>query len=221
MLDVTSRTLRFYEEKGIITSTQSDDGKRRQYNEEQIRNIKNVLILRSLGLSVSKINELLSKSSDLKLAILERKADILAQIITKTKELNMLEETLSILDAGGDIFTDQLKKASIVSHCELVKTAAICTDFFITGELEGCYQYFSDKLSDYLPISVFAKVRFDTLKPAGDFCTRENLVKDFEHDNVFRQYLRYEKYGLILKYVFHHSKLQGLWLNYYELQDKK
>ncbi|MHB1151633.1 MAG: helix-turn-helix domain-containing protein [Eubacteriales bacterium] len=72
MLDVTSRTLRFYEEKGIVTSTQIDDGKRRQYNEEQIRHIKNVLILRSLGLSVTKINELLTKNGDLKLAILRQ-----------------------------------------------------------------------------------------------------------------------------------------------------
>lgn len=217
MLDVTSRTLRFYEEKGIITSTQSDDGKRRQYNAEQIKHIKNVLILRSLGLSVSKINKFLKESSDLKFAILERKADILAQITTKTKELNMLEETLSILDAGGDIFTDQLKKASIVSNSELIKTADICTGFFITGELEGCYQYFSVKLSDYLPLSVFTKVRFNTLKPVGDFCAREKFIRDADLENVFYQYLQYEKYGLIIKYVFRQSKIQGLWLNYYEL----
>ena len=36
MLGITSRTLRFYEEKGIITSTTIGLSSRRQYTEEQV-----------------------------------------------------------------------------------------------------------------------------------------------------------------------------------------
>ena len=42
MLGTTSRTLRFYEEKGIIQSTTVGTSSRRQYTEEQISHIKNV-----------------------------------------------------------------------------------------------------------------------------------------------------------------------------------
>ncbi|MBR4033904.1 MAG: MerR family transcriptional regulator, partial [Clostridia bacterium] len=52
MLGTTSRTLRFYEEKGIIQSTTLGTSARRQYSEEQLSLIKNVLVLRTLGLSV-------------------------------------------------------------------------------------------------------------------------------------------------------------------------
>ena len=43
MLGTTSRTLRFYEEKGIIQSTVSPFSNRRQYSMEQLEQIKKVL----------------------------------------------------------------------------------------------------------------------------------------------------------------------------------
>lgn len=70
MLDTTSRTLRFYEEKGIIQSTTVGISSRRQYNEKQISRIKNVFVLRTLGLSVKAIVELQTKGIDLKDAVL-------------------------------------------------------------------------------------------------------------------------------------------------------
>ena len=51
MFGTTSRTLRFYEEKGIIQSTTVGISSRRQYTEEQVSIIKNVIVLRALGLS--------------------------------------------------------------------------------------------------------------------------------------------------------------------------
>ncbi len=58
MLGTTSRTLRFYEEKQIIKSTKVFDSPRRQYTAEQIDCIRNVLVLRALGLSISDIRDL-------------------------------------------------------------------------------------------------------------------------------------------------------------------
>ena len=55
MLGCTSRALRFYEQKGIIQSTTLGISTRRSYTEEQLANIRNVIILRKLGLSVKTI----------------------------------------------------------------------------------------------------------------------------------------------------------------------
>ena len=52
MLGTTSRTLRFYQEKGIIQSTSTPFSNRRQYTMAQIEKIRNVMALRALGLSV-------------------------------------------------------------------------------------------------------------------------------------------------------------------------
>ena len=55
LLGTTSRTLRFYEQKGIISSTTVGSSARRRYTEEQLVHIKNVLALRTLGLSIKAI----------------------------------------------------------------------------------------------------------------------------------------------------------------------
>lgn len=66
MLETTSRTLRFYEEKKIISSTKSPYSVRRQYTREQVDIIRNVLVLRALGFSVKDIAELQKEGTDLK-----------------------------------------------------------------------------------------------------------------------------------------------------------
>ena len=76
MLGTTSRTLRFYEEKGIIQSTTVGISSRRQYTAEQLTNIKSVFVLRTLGLSVKTISELQAEKSELKSAVSSKKADI-------------------------------------------------------------------------------------------------------------------------------------------------
>ena len=78
ILDTTSRTLRFYEEKGIIQSTICGISSRRKYTEEQIYHIRNVLALRALGLSIKTISELQSNNRDLKETILSKRAEILS-----------------------------------------------------------------------------------------------------------------------------------------------
>ena len=78
MLGTTSRTLRFYEEKGIIQSTVSPFSTRRQYSMAQLEQIKKVLVLRSLSLPVAEIKRLQQEKGDLGQAILERRAKVIA-----------------------------------------------------------------------------------------------------------------------------------------------
>ena len=66
MLKISSRTLRFYEEKRIIQSTSIPDSTRRHYTKEQLDQIKNVLILRALDIPIKAILELQEKDTDLK-----------------------------------------------------------------------------------------------------------------------------------------------------------
>ena len=106
MLGTTSRTLRFYEEKGIIESTTLGLSPRRQYTEEQLSNIKNVLILRTLGVSVNSILKLQANKLNLRDIILSKRAEIYASIETRMREIHLLNEALTILDSGKTIFND-------------------------------------------------------------------------------------------------------------------
>lgn len=95
MLGTTSRTLRFYEAKGIISSTTAGISSRRKYTEDQVSHIRNVLVLRTLGLSIKSIAELQNLGGNLRDAVLEKRAEILASIDTRIREINLLNEALS------------------------------------------------------------------------------------------------------------------------------
>ena len=216
MLGTTSRTLRFYEEKGIIQSTTVGTSSRRQYTEEQISHIKNVLVLRTLGLSVKVVAELQTKGADLKDAVLSKRAEIYASIDSHIREINLLNEALSALESDKDIFTEDWKLSSAMNAKEK-EIARICTNAILSGYTDTLYEYLSPRLAEYMPRDVYHVVRKDTLAPLGDFVSIDKTVADDRFSNKLYCFIRYSKLGLKITYVFHSRKIDGLWLGYYDL----
>lgn len=216
MFGTTSRTLRFYEEKGIIQSTTVGISSRRQYTEEQVSIIKNVIVLRALGLSVKAIAELQTKESDLKEAVLSKRAEIYASIDSRIREINLLNEALSALESGKDIFAEDWQLSSAM-NAEEKEIARICTNAILSGDTDTLYEYLSSRLAEYMPRDVYRVVRKDTLAPLGDFVTIEKTVADDRFSNKLYCFVRYSKLGLKITYVFHGGKIDGLWLGYYDL----
>ena len=216
MLDTTSRTLRFYEEKGIIQSTTVGTSSRRQYTEEQISHIRNVLVLRTLGLSVKVIAELQNSGTDLKDAVLSKRAEIYASIDSRIREINLLNEALSALESGKDIFAEDWQLSSAM-NAEEKEIARICTDAILSGDTDTLYEYLSPRLAEYMPRDIYRVVRKDTLAPLGDFVSIDKTVADDRFSNKLYCFIRYSKLGLKITYVFHGGKIDGLWLGYYDM----
>ena len=216
MLSTTSRTLRFYEEKGIIQSTTVGTSSRRQYTEEQVSLIKNVLVLRTLGLSVKAIAELQNSGTDLKEAVLSKRAEIYASIESRVREINLLNEALSALESGKNIFNEDWQLSSAMDAKEK-EIARLCTDAILNGDDKVLYEHLSPRLAQYMPKEVYCVVRKDTLAPLGDFVSIEKTVADDRFSNKLYCFVRYTKLGLKITYVFHGGKIDGLWLGYYDL----
>lgn len=216
MLGTTSRTLRFYEEKGIIQSTTVGTSSRRQYTEEQLSLVKNVLVLRTLGLSVKAIDELQNSGTDLKEAVLSKRAEIYASIESRVREINLLNEALSALESGKNIFNEDWQLSSAMDAKEK-EIARLCTDAILNGDDNVLYEHLSPRLAQYMPKEVYCVVRKDTLAPLGDFVSIEKTVADDRFSNKLYCFVRYTKLGLKITYVFHGGKIDGLWLGYYDL----
>ena len=219
MLDTTSRTLRFYEEKGIIQSTTVGISSRRQYTEKQTSRIKNVLVLRTLGLSVKAIAELQIKGIDLKDAVLSKRAEIYASIESRIREINLLNEALSALESGKDIFAEDWHLSSVM-NTEEKEIARICTDAILSGATDTLYEHLSPRLAEYMPRDVYIAVRKDTLAPLGEYLSVDRTVADNSFSNKLYCFVRYSKLGLKITYVFHSGKIDGLWLGYYDLNSR-
>ena len=216
MLGTTSRTLRFYEEKSIIQSTTVEISSRRQYTEEQISHIKNVLVLRTLGLSVKAIAKLQTDGTDLKDAVLSKRAEIYASIDSRIREINLLNEALSALESGKDIFSEDWQLSPAINAKEK-EIAQICTDAILNGDTETLYKYLSPRLAEYMPSEVYNVARADTLAPLGDFVSIDKTVADDRFSNKLYCFVKYSKLGLKITYLFHSGKIEGLWLGYYNL----
>lgn len=215
MLGVTSRTLRFYEEKGIITSTTVGLSARRQYTNEQLSLIKDVLLLRTLGLSVKAIAELQAKECNLKDAVLSKRAEILASIESRTREIHLLNEALSALDSGRNLFLEEWQHSPEPSE-EEQNVAQICVEAIVSGDNDALYRYLSSRLAQYMPEDVYSAVRKDALAPLGEFVGVEQILVDDPCPNRWYAFVRYAKLGLKITLVFHGGEVDGLWLGYYE-----
>lgn len=72
--DITARALKYYEDMGLIQSTKSDDYAYRLYDENAIKRLEQILILRKLNIKIKDIQKIFkSESSEVVLAILSQK----------------------------------------------------------------------------------------------------------------------------------------------------
>ena len=56
--DITARTLRYYEDMGLLSSTRSDDYAYRMYDKNAISRLEQILILRKLNISIKDIQRI-------------------------------------------------------------------------------------------------------------------------------------------------------------------
>lgn len=213
MLGITSRALRFYEEKGLVSSTR-EFSNRRKYSKEQIEIIKKILVLRTLGLNISQIKKIQDGDNDLKQAIIEHKSKIIATIVSKSKEIKLLDEAMRTLESDGDIFCAKFDTNELQIKN---KAVADITDKFILGNYELVFNSFSEVLQAYTPLSAFERIVQDTLSPLGEFVSIDAINNDATDKSVFYSYLKYEKLGLRIKFVMYENSVHGFWLTYYEI----
>lgn len=85
---ITARTLRYYEDMGLINSTRSDDYAYRMYDENAVRRLEQILILRKLNISIKDIQRIFStSSSDIVLEVLEKKVQNIDDEVALLHEL--------------------------------------------------------------------------------------------------------------------------------------
>lgn len=73
--NISARTLRYYEDMGLIESTRSDGYAYRLYDEAAIRRLEQILILRRLNISIKDIKSIFSTAgSEVVLDVLEKRS---------------------------------------------------------------------------------------------------------------------------------------------------
>ena len=220
MFNTTSRTLRHYEEKGIIESVTDGFSKRRKYTRDQIDNIRNVFVLRSLGLSIKEVLRLQQNNTDLKDAVILKRAEIIASIEKRIREINVLNDAISIIEAGESIF-DAKPTQDVLIDSELIHIVRECSDAVVFGKTEKLYEYLSTVMLQSMPRDVYEGSREDTVSPLGGFVSFDKIESDSKYPNRIYSFAKYEKLGLKMTFVFNNNnKIDGIWLSYYNSESR-
>lgn len=85
---ITARTLRYYEDIGLLSSTRSDGVAYRMYDEKAVRRLEQILILRKLNISIKDIQRIFNApGSEVVLEVLGKKAENIDDEISLLQEL--------------------------------------------------------------------------------------------------------------------------------------
>lgn len=86
--DISARTLRYYEDMGLIKSARSDDYAYRLYDGASIARLEQVLILRKLNISIKDIGRIFNtEGSEVVLEVLGKKVDAIDEEVSLLHEL--------------------------------------------------------------------------------------------------------------------------------------
>lgn len=89
--DLSARTLRYYEDMGLIRSTRTDDYAYRLYDEANVKRLEQILILRKLNISIKDIQRIFSASgSEIVLEVLGKKVENIDEEISLLHELKKI-----------------------------------------------------------------------------------------------------------------------------------
>jgi len=105
--DISARTLRYYEDMGLLASTRSEDYAYRLYDEAAVKRLEQILILRRLNISIKDIRRVFNApGSEVVLEVLEKKVSDIDDEVALLHELKeiVLEFIRQIRDAdfGSD-----------------------------------------------------------------------------------------------------------------------
>ncbi|WP_341871336.1 MerR family transcriptional regulator [Salinivibrio costicola] len=100
---LTSKTIRFYEQKGLITPPHRADNGYRDYGEQHVSELQMIRRARLVGFTLDESGDLLALSRDPSLRSADVKARAeskLVEIDEKIAELAAMKTTLQSLDSG-------------------------------------------------------------------------------------------------------------------------
>jgi DNA-binding transcriptional MerR regulator/DNA gyrase inhibitor GyrI len=186
--DVSCRTLRYYEEIGLLKSFRNEESLYRYYDEDSLKKLEEILFLKSLGLSMKEILKVLTiyDMEKFKTSLVNRLETLLDESNTISRERSRIEKLLVHLDSGvgvklSDIMAelhhseeDRQQQVRSYEEEEKVRSPRECLDVRIV-QLKPCrvaYYRSSGKSPEY-----------DVLRVMEEWASRRGLLDLFSTRN--------------------------------------
>jgi len=203
---VTTRTLRFYDQKGLLKPSYLSESGRRFYTDRDLLTLQNILVFKYLGFSLDEIRTMLRKEAgrDWRASLKRQHQEMLQEKTRIEKVLETLETALSLAEQRDAI--DPEIFLSVIHN--LVKE-------------DEQKAYLKSLLPEDLVDELFEASREDLLRGGGRFLEALGKLKeacrnrspDEEMIPILREMLDLLPYGLVERLTEQSERLEGLKLD--------
>ena len=155
---ISARTLRYYEDMGLIESTRSSDYAYRLYDETAIKRLEQILILRRLNISIKDIQRIFNTTgSEVVLDVLEKKIDTIDEEISLLRELRKI-----VLE-----FIDQIRKLDFERETDIkllyekakdMEAQIVNVDYSGNSAITDRFFEVTEKLNDKVPDIMIVRI---------------------------------------------------------------
>ena len=188
---LSARTLRYYEDMGLIKSTRSSDYAYRMYDEENIKRLEQILILRKLNISIKDIQRIFHTSgSEIVLEVLGKKVDDIDGEISLLHELKEI-----VLEFIHQIESADFGKESDVKllyeKAKEIKTQIVNVDYDGNPSVVNRLLEVTEKLDNKVPDIMIVRIPKFRAVTSGIMTFEELFGGDFgpwqeDHNHLFK-----------------------------------
>ena len=156
--NVSARTLRYYEDMGLIESTRNNDYAYRLYDDTAIKRLEQILILRRLNISIKDIKRIFSTAgSEVVLDVLEKKVDNIDEEVSLLHELKKI--VLEFIEQIKNLdFEKETDVKLLYEKANDIETKITNVDY--NGNSVSAERFFevTEKLKDKIPDIIIVRI---------------------------------------------------------------
>lgn len=156
--DVTARTLRYYEDMGLLASIRTDEYAYRMYDESAIHRLEQILVLRKLNISIKDIKRIFQTTgSEMVLEVLGKKVQNIDDEVALLHELKEI-----VLDFIHEIesmnFTEDANIKLLYSKAKALETQLVNVDYVGKSSAVNRLMEISEQLDKKIPDIMVLKI---------------------------------------------------------------
>lgn len=134
LTEISVRTLRYYEEIGLLIPSDKTEGGHRLYSEEELKRLQQILFLKNLGFKLKEIQRLLNETWEWSTSLDHQ----LAFVLEEQEKLKQMENTITglknALAIEGELNEELIQKMIKLSNRETEKKQALRQQIFSNDE---------------------------------------------------------------------------------------
>ena len=127
--NISTRALKYYEDMGLMKSTKGDDYAYRMYDEETVKRLEQILILRKLNISIKDIQRIFNTAgSEIVLEVLNKKVENIDEEIALLHELkDIVSDFIREIERLNFVENSDVKR--LYEKAKEIETQLISTDY--------------------------------------------------------------------------------------------